>query len=59
MNAARRKVTTEYVQARIDAGELPHLDGTGVSELLHDDDPEASFELGLDWLLAGAAASLS
>jgi hypothetical protein len=37
----------------------PHLAGTSVSELLHDDDPEASFELGLDWLLAGAAASLS
>lgn len=59
MNAARRKVTTEYVQTRIDAGELPHLAGTGVSELLYDDDAEASFELGLEWLLAGAAASLS
>jgi AcrR family transcriptional regulator len=59
VNAARRKVTTEYVQTRVEAGELPHLAGTGVSELLYDDDPEASFELGLDWLLAGAAASLS
>ena len=51
MSAAHLKVTTEYVQTRIGAGELPHLAGTGVSELLHDDAPEASFELGLDWLI--------
>lgn len=57
-NTARRQATTEYVQTQIDAGKLPHLAGTGFSELLYNDDAEASFELGLDWLLAGAAASL-
>lgn len=57
-NTARRKATTEYVQTQIDAGKLPYLADTGSSELLCDDDAAASFELGLDWLLAGAAASL-
>ena len=41
------------------AGKLPHLAGTDLAELLYHDDAEASFELGLDWLLAGAAASLA
>jgi len=58
MSAARRKATTDYVQTQIDAGKLPHLADTGHSELLYNDDSAASFELGLDWLLAGAAASL-
>lgn len=44
---------------RGDAGRLPHLAETGFSELLYNDDPEASFERGLDWLLAGAAGSLT
>ena len=56
---ARRAATTEYVQKQIDAGRLPHLAETGFSELLYNDDPEASFERGLDWLLAGAAGSLT
>ncbi|WP_052347187.1 TetR/AcrR family transcriptional regulator [Streptomyces prunicolor] len=56
---ARRAATTEYVQKQIDAGGLPHLAETGFSELLHNDDPEASFERGLDWLLASAAESLT
>ncbi|MCX5236327.1 TetR/AcrR family transcriptional regulator [Streptomyces prunicolor] len=58
-DTARRAATTEYVQKQIDAGGLPHLAETGFSELLHNDDPEASFERGLDWLLAGAAGSLT
>jgi AcrR family transcriptional regulator len=58
VNAARREATTEYVQTQIDAGKLPHLADAGFSELLYNDDPETSFELGLDWLLAGAAGSL-
>ncbi|ASQ97468.1 TetR/AcrR family transcriptional regulator [Streptomyces sp. 11-1-2] len=57
-NTARRDATTAFVQTQIDTGKLPHLADTGFSELLYNDDPEASFELGLDWLLAGAAASL-
>ncbi|MGW4910767.1 TetR/AcrR family transcriptional regulator [Streptomyces sp. NPDC004270] len=57
-NSARRAATTEFVQTQIDAGDLPHLADTGFTELLYNDDPEASFELGLDWLLTGAAASL-
>jgi len=57
-NTARRKATAEYVQTQIDAGGLPHLADTGSAELLADDDSAKSFELGLDWLLAGAAASL-
>lgn len=57
-NSARRQATTEYVQTQIDAGKFPHLADTGSSELLGNEDSEASFELGLDWLLAGAAASL-
>jgi AcrR family transcriptional regulator len=58
VNTAARDATTEFVQTQIDAGKLPHLADTGLTELRYDDDPEASFELGLDWLLAGAAASL-
>lgn len=42
----------------VDAGKLPHLADTGFPELLYNDDSEASFELGLDRLLAGAAGSL-
>lgn len=57
-NSARRDATTQYVQTQIDAGKLPHLADTGFTELLYNDDPETSFELGLDWLLAGAAAAL-
>src|SRR4051794_25416605 len=57
-NPARRKATTEYVQTQIDAGKLPYLADNDLSDLLYTDDPEASFELGLDWLLTGAAASL-
>jgi len=58
VNTARRKATTDYVQTQIDAGKLPSLADTGFSELLYNDDSATSFELGLDWLLAGAAASL-
>ncbi|MFE4967445.1 hypothetical protein [Streptomyces sp. NPDC056660] len=57
-NSARRAATTEFVQTRIDAGDLPHLAGTGFTELLDNDDPEARLTHGLDWLLTGAAASL-
>ena len=57
-NTTRREATTHYVQTQIDAGKLPHLADTGLTDLLHNDDLQASFELGLDWLLAGAAESL-
>ncbi|MFI6702985.1 TetR/AcrR family transcriptional regulator C-terminal domain-containing protein [Streptomyces sp. NPDC050509] len=59
VHTARREAGTEYVQAQIDAGKLPHLADTGFSELLYNDDPEASFELGLNWLLTGAAGSIA
>lgn len=58
VSTARREAGTEYVRTQIDAGKLPHLAEAGFSELLYDDDPAASFERGLDWLLAGAAGSL-
>lgn len=57
-DTARRDATTKYVRSQIDAGKLPHLADTGFTELLYNDDPEASFELGLSWMLAGAAAAL-
>ncbi|MFJ9248926.1 hypothetical protein [Streptomyces sp. NPDC101776] len=59
VSSARREASTEYVRTRIDAGKLPHLADAGFSELLYDDDPAASFERGLDWLPAGAAASFA
>lgn len=58
-DAARRKAAADYVQTQVDAGKLPHLADTGLPEPLGDDDSTASFELGLDWLLAGAATSLA
>jgi AcrR family transcriptional regulator len=55
---ALRKATADYVRTQIEAGKLPHVADTGFSEPSGDDDSAATFELGLDWLLAGAAASL-
>jgi AcrR family transcriptional regulator len=57
-NTARRNATSEYVQTQIEAGNLPHLADTGYSAPLDNDESTASFELGLDWLLAGASASI-
>lgn len=56
--AARRQAVADYVHGRIAAGGLPHLTQLDLSGLLHPDDPDAAFERGLDWLLAGAAAML-
>ena len=54
----RREATTQYVQTQIDAGKLPRLADTGLSDLLYNDDPQVSSELGPDRVLAGAAESL-
>ncbi|WP_405860969.1 hypothetical protein OG407_23770 [Streptomyces sp. NBC_01515] len=49
---ACREATTEYIRTRIGAGKLPHLTDARFSELLYNDDPEASFECGVAGSLA-------
>ncbi len=58
VDVARREAAARYVREQVDAGGLPHLADAGPSEPPSAQESERSFELGLDWLLAGAAASL-
>ena len=46
------------LEALVATGEYPNLARVGVAAVLPDDDRERAFEQGLDWLLAGIAASL-
>jgi AcrR family transcriptional regulator len=52
------RALADYVERQVATGELPHLAGLDISELIDLGDATAAFEQGLDWLLAGAAAQL-
>ena len=54
-----QRMATSRLEGLLATGEFPHLARAGVPALLPDVDHERAFEQGLDWLLAGIAASLS
>jgi AcrR family transcriptional regulator len=52
------RALAEYVERQVASGELPHLAGLDMREVVDLGDATAAFEQGLEWLLAGAAAQL-
>jgi AcrR family transcriptional regulator len=50
-----RTATEDYIRREVAGGGYPHLERYEMTELLGPDDADASFERGLEWLLAGAS----
>lgn len=54
-----RASVRDYLQAYVGSGDYPHLAASGAADALGDGDPAASFEAGLDLVIAGIAAELA
>jgi AcrR family transcriptional regulator len=54
----RQETATAYLSRLAASGEFPRLAELGTAALLADEDDQAAFETGLNWLLAGIAADI-
>jgi AcrR family transcriptional regulator len=54
-----RAEAAAYLERVVASGEYPHLAGFGASGVIAEQDPERTFEAGLDLLIAGIAATVA
>lgn len=58
-DSAWRAEAAAYLERVVASGEYPHLAGVGGTSIIGEQDPERTFEPGLDLLIAGVAATVA